>query len=901
MAESQRAPQVDPGIEEVRLAMALNGGVSLAVWMGGCAVELDCARRAWLGPEELAFAGYEPGETGATRRRDLYHRLGRACGRRLSIDVLAGASAGGVNGALLSAAMVAGRRLHPQFVRDRWLELGDLSLLLRDPRRLEAEPRSLMDGQIFRRELLRAFRALQGEEERADGADPDAAMLAAAELPVEQENAGDAGLVPDLDVTITDAIGTELAFPDDWGLPLVAREHGPRFEFRRVDDYRSETLADAARASASFPLAFEPLALSPEQGERAGLKEATFAIDGGLLDNAPIRAALDRIPFRRAATLVRRYACYVNADPTPPQPAGADGPAEPGVADVLGYIVNLPRTAPFAQQLYAVREATNRPLVTQAIVSELLTMDLGALEQTATALLPAYRRRRTASSIEELIEDPAAARAARDAVDEHGTGLLWIPQGDALAPPVAGLWDWGIRPAQRILALLLDLLREALAAERPAPESLLALRARLDERIEELERLRGEVVAEAGAGDALASLSAALEARRGEIYDLLETAAGEVAELGDGRGDAFAQLFRPPREGAEPESQAELLELFFRRVLAIEVVRRALADDVDVDTGQRLSFVQLTPAAPTPILSAQPLSAPAPPAAAADKLLGVGLGHFAGFYRRAWRANDFMWGRLDAAARIVDILLDRPLPHTEVPADARLGSRANLLTDAVLGSSDPNFLPGEAERHLIQEALADHKPADGPPAARPPAEGLYRDGPSLRRRVFCAIYHELRQAPAAPRATDLPFTRTALARAAQLEVLRDELPVLVAEARADGDRGSSGLPLELGEDGSLPAMIEALRAIEADPEDSLPQRLTGESEATSRLGMTTLARAGRIGIEMLAPAAPPPSKAVGLLRAPARLLAALAPHDRLRRLAVRSAAAVARLYRRLTG
>jgi hypothetical protein len=34
--------------EEVRVAMALNGGVSLAVWMGGCGVELDAARRAHL-------------------------------------------------------------------------------------------------------------------------------------------------------------------------------------------------------------------------------------------------------------------------------------------------------------------------------------------------------------------------------------------------------------------------------------------------------------------------------------------------------------------------------------------------------------------------------------------------------------------------------------------------------------------------------------------------------------------------------------------------------------------------------------------------------------------------------------------------------------------------------------
>ena len=44
--------EVMPGLaaagwtDEVRLAMAWNGGVSLAVWMGGAAVELDAARRA---------------------------------------------------------------------------------------------------------------------------------------------------------------------------------------------------------------------------------------------------------------------------------------------------------------------------------------------------------------------------------------------------------------------------------------------------------------------------------------------------------------------------------------------------------------------------------------------------------------------------------------------------------------------------------------------------------------------------------------------------------------------------------------------------------------------------------------------------------------------------------------
>src|SRR3954471_4052621 len=50
--EGQPAPAAMPPsgamAEDVRVAMALNGGVSLAVWMGGCAVELDAARRAHL-------------------------------------------------------------------------------------------------------------------------------------------------------------------------------------------------------------------------------------------------------------------------------------------------------------------------------------------------------------------------------------------------------------------------------------------------------------------------------------------------------------------------------------------------------------------------------------------------------------------------------------------------------------------------------------------------------------------------------------------------------------------------------------------------------------------------------------------------------------------------------------
>ena len=34
------------------------------------------------------------------------------------------------------------------------------------------------------------------------------------------------------------------------------------------------------------------------------------------------------------------------------------------------------------------------------------------------------------------------------------------------------------------------------------------------------------------------------------------------------------------------------------------------------------------------------------------------MAHFGGFYKRSWRANDWLWGRLEGAARIVDVIVD---------------------------------------------------------------------------------------------------------------------------------------------------------------------------------------------------------------------------------------------------
>ena len=78
-ASAARAPE-----DEIRFAVVINGGVSLAVWIGGTVLELDRV----------------------TRRDGPYdHIVGLVAGNARA-DVIAGTSAGGINGAALALAQV---------------------------------------------------------------------------------------------------------------------------------------------------------------------------------------------------------------------------------------------------------------------------------------------------------------------------------------------------------------------------------------------------------------------------------------------------------------------------------------------------------------------------------------------------------------------------------------------------------------------------------------------------------------------------------------------------------------------------------------------------------------------------------------------------------------------------
>src|SRR3954466_8646738 len=117
---------------ELRLALVCYGGVSLAVYMHGVTKELHklvCAARAFDNDSETN--PFHEGHTEAVYFEAL--RSISTAGRKLSvsIDIIGGTSAGGINGIALSKALAYNVDMEP--LKNVWLNQGDIRQLLRGP------------------------------------------------------------------------------------------------------------------------------------------------------------------------------------------------------------------------------------------------------------------------------------------------------------------------------------------------------------------------------------------------------------------------------------------------------------------------------------------------------------------------------------------------------------------------------------------------------------------------------------------------------------------------------------------------------------------------------------------------------------------------------------------------
>ena len=132
---------VQPGEREgpariLRIALAMRGGVSLAVWIGGAVAEIDLLRRAGV---QLLHAGgqvppVDPADDPRTwPRRHAYMSMLHTAGYTgVEIDVLAGASAGGLNGVIYGYAQSLG--IGVDWLLDVWKDNGHIWTLMRQTR-----------------------------------------------------------------------------------------------------------------------------------------------------------------------------------------------------------------------------------------------------------------------------------------------------------------------------------------------------------------------------------------------------------------------------------------------------------------------------------------------------------------------------------------------------------------------------------------------------------------------------------------------------------------------------------------------------------------------------------------------------------------------------------------------
>jgi patatin-related protein len=769
---------LDP--EELRLAVVLNGGVSLAIWMGGVATELDRLHRG----------------------EGAYGEVLSLLASEARVDVVSGSSAGGVNGALLAAA-VAGRR--PLVgLRDLWIDEGSFHLLLRNP--TDAHLPSLLRGDEH------LYRALIGAFERVLGPEPPPRPLD----PIH------------LWITTSLLDGEQVAIPDGFGELIPDRNHLGLFQFSHDQAGQWEPaglaarLALAARCSSSYPGAFEPslcpvgetVGGRPDMARHVRFRGTRWTVDGGALMNKPFAPALRSVYRRPADRQVRRVVAYVAPLPGLVEP-GPDRPLSkpPGVLEtVVKTVVDLPRNQSVASELATITEH-NEQVAALRRTRTRLVLAPGLLED-ARRLFPAHRTSRVDASVERILDqiDVGVARAGLPdrVLPPNRVELrralvrarqLYLPSAFPSddEPPTAtasGPWLWGATTMEHLAMAVLDLVRrgsvlcppdqaEAATALREARARVHAVREALavildwDDGFWPAQAVEAARVTSSPGGftDAWAlGAFAVWLVRAGDRFDGLPAMADELAAVLVDLRRSLTEVARLARTDREDDPAVELAELVdalvpdpqdgdlrpgpardlavgatLRTLLAVEVTLSVvLSDAPEYEQGVRLRLI--SGEAPNGFDHRR---------RAATKLAGEQLAHFGGFFKRSWRANDWMFGRLDAAWQLAGVVLSPERLQ-------QLGYGPDEALARVRAIAAGEGAPADVATHLGRRL--DEDPGWAQDAA---AELAYLGDPSLTPR------------PMLPRCTE------AIARRLQLEILVTEVPAVVAACRADVAEGSS--------------------------------------------------------------------------------------------------------------
>jgi patatin-related protein len=783
-------------VTELRLALVCYGGVSLAIYMHGVTKELHKLVVASRRFDELGSTAANPFDPVTDSEHAYFETLRDLAmdSHQLSvnIDVVAGTSAGGINGVCL--AKVLARNGSQGALKRLWIDEGDLTRLLHSPPLLGWRTRAVL---AFGRTLVgvalnRPVSPLRGE--RMSRLLYDAIKDMETSVEADRRSLLLPGTPLDLFVTTTDLDGLPVLVPSGTG-GVSQREtnHAQVVQFRSdggEDVFGPASvgaLAFAARATSSFPGAFPPVSLESFQEELAGRpidtgqvasrlrrrqgdgsSTTSWFVDGGVLDNAPFDLVVEAIGEKRAQTEVIRRLVYIEPDPgdglgtrEAGDPSGHGAPGAPGyLPALLKSVVKVKGSHSILRELEDLRDLNLRIAELGSIAAIQMDHVSAAIDQ-AWAAVPTRSTGgppRQAWNIDEpadvaLLADSMYARtpqfvgagfstycrlkvetAGRRLADEVVARFVYPPGSSrssfvraAISAWARGQVEWQQPDSARLMELLgpVDVpyrerrlmfilaginqlyARVDGSGHAPTRAALDSLKLQAWQLLEELRAAPGQAVG-AVTDSAIAFLG----------VDLSEEAVFSAPEeFAAAHDDAFRALFTTYRQslaGQLADSSTPIWQAFVRltggwddvdrRGLLSRYLGFPLWDALIFPTVALSALPQFTPIT---VSQFSPLTALALPTPDGGKLKGVSLHHFGGFIDAAWRENDYLWGRLDAAELVLRMLRSsapgRPqvTPTTAEQAVGLAGPHLRSALAAILASEgdlrrDPGLLSGRA-------------------------------------------------------------------------------------------------------------------------------------------------------------------------------------------------------------
>ena len=528
-------------------------------------------------------------------------------------------------------------------------------------------------------------------------------------------------------------------------MPIAFRSRTPAQEGKGLAN--TIELVLAARATASFPGAFPPLRLEeidqlatrsgrswPEREAflerimpvhtRQNTVQSVALIDGSVLVNKPFEGAIAALQGRPAQREVDRRFVYV--DPRPDRTGSSANPdrqrdSKVGFfAAIFGSLSTIPREQPIRDNLESLEAQSREAMRLRLIITRLRPEVEGAVEtlfgrtlffdRPTPKRLQAWRQRaQQAAAVSAGYTFQAYAQAKTTAIVARLAKLVLTATSEL---DLAGL-----EPIE--LALREELSRRGLDS-LSAPgggahaDAIAFFRAHdIGFRIRRLRLLARRLAREWEADPEIAD--DALEQAREAIYAIM--ALYFEREGGDGLGDDFRtasenvlsdpgsvlDLLEEKRVLPEVDDRAEAMLADALQAMPSNLKRRMLLTYLgfpyyDIATLPLMRNQDLTEFDPVKVDRISPEDATAIREGGTQATLrGTEFYNFGAFFSRAYRENDYLWGRLHGAERMIDIVcstLDEELPRA---------TRDECKRDAFLAILDEEGDAGRCSTMLLEQ------------------------------------------------------------------------------------------------------------------------------------------------------------------------------------------------------